>query len=270
VNETVPLHAVDLELAHAALGGEPLALRRLAERLAFLPRLVRALAAQAGTQPADSRVPQALRMALAGIAAELDRFGGERTLEAFACDRCRAAVHATLSVSGESQRAVELRRALESLPPHEARALRARHFEAIPAESLALRLSVTQKALTEAYVRGLERLSSWLSAGEPGVPMRAALRTEQIELLDRMTLGEAGATLAADAEVEAALSQRRTLQAELDVLGRAERETFKLARTDPVIEAPDPGIGSLLSTLLAQRREDEARRVSAPGAGGRR
>lgn len=224
----VPLHEVDRALAAALAAGDPRASARFAERMICVPRYV-ATHLASGDKPADeAEVRRLAEATLVAFLGELSRYRGDVTLEG-------AAGRVAMRVLGARVAGLATTAALDRIAPGEARILRARHYEAIPPDGLALRLGLEEAEARQAYVSGLARLAVELGEGAR-TGTRSVLRPEDHDALDRWTTGQEVPDpqhLTHDPELAAAYAERRRLQKELDVAGAAERAWFQAAGRDP-------------------------------------
>ena len=260
--DLVPLHQVDLNLVAALATRDPRPRARFAERMQCVPRFVATHAKRLGLALTPEQERSLSEEALAVVCAQLVRYRGEVTLEGAAgrlvaqlLDQHAAHVCATSGLALQVSPLGGLVGALERIAPGEARILRARHFEAIPVDGLALRLGLAPELTTKAYCAGLSRLAVELAVGSNTASTRTALTQQEHEELERWTAGETPvdeARLARNPELAAALADQRRLQSALDVAGAAERSWFQVAGRDPAGPQAVAWVGEHIERLLTR------------------
>jgi len=177
--------AADRRLLSAARTGDPHALSRAAHRLAYIPRIMRALNARAGHPLADPDVEDASGDAVTAAWRKADRFDGRVRLESwlygfalveFRRARRRRAQRRQAS-SDSSPEVVDRREdpvdaadregavaeAMETLPDEERVVVALKHFDDLTFEEIAERLEIPVGTSKSRYYRALRLLRQRLS-----------------------------------------------------------------------------------------------------------
>ena len=258
----MPLHVVDASLVRALASGDAKARVRFAERMQCVPRFLETHARRATVPLAQARIRELSEEALARFLARLPTYRAEVTLEGAAGMVVAEVLSERCGLRG-SESGLAITQALGRIAPGEARILRARHYEAIPAEGLALRLGISQELASCAYVSGLARLRTELAHNAPVAGGRIALTDAQHEELDRWTTGAATpdpGLLARSPELASALSELRQLQAALEAAGTEERNWFQVAGRDPLGPQAVPWVGEVVERAFSGSGRRAARR----------
>lgn len=249
----MPLHRVDLELVAALAAGDARARQRFAERMQCVPRFVASHARRLGLEFTPEQAKAFAEDALATVCARLAQYRGEITLEG-AAGRVVARLLEERSGRAPEARQAAVLAGLERIAPGEARVLRARHFDGIPVDGLALRLGLTQELTSRVYGDGLARLQAELAGSGTPAGARTVLTLEEHAQLERWTSGEGtvdAERLARNPELATALAERQALQRDLDAAGAAERTWFQLAGRDPAGPQAVAWVAESIESLLS-------------------
>lgn len=176
------LHALDLQLARAALEGSPEARRAFAQRMECVPRMLSAFNARLSRGFAASELEDLVQDTLVSIWRRLPSYQGLATLESWAwrfcqhhlANRLRARARAPVFVPVGDDAAEDgrteslilfdvLDQALRRLEPGEALVVRLRHFEQLDFPAIGQRLDIPTNTARSRYYRALARLRNLLA-----------------------------------------------------------------------------------------------------------
>lgn len=172
-------HAEDLRLARAAVAGEPEARQRFAERMAAVPRIVRAVERRMSVRLSPEESSDLAQDVLVKVWRKLDGYEGRASLESWVLrfvfleirnllrrlDRRRGAQSEGLEeLEAENPETISpeayayLMQSLEELDPPAPDVLRLRHHDQLTFDQIGSRLGIPGNTAKTLYHRSLSRL----------------------------------------------------------------------------------------------------------------
>lgn len=175
----------DRDLVSAARRGDPAAVEALIQRMRVIARILTLLNQRLGSPLQQHDLADAAQETAVRAWAKLAQFDGSSTLETWFFGFARRELHTALRRSrkhagaqlSESQRAAQsesglvaeqVRAALATLDPHEARMIVLHHFEELTLEQASERAGLSLSTAKRRYYRGIARLSQLLRRQEEG------------------------------------------------------------------------------------------------------
>lgn len=185
-SDSVGDSAADLALVERFLAGDREAERALGQRLSILPRILRTLNARSGRPLSEDDLLDLVQDVGVIVLRKLEAFEGRVELEGWTYGICRFEYLNAIRRLGRRPRPVEdfelegtpagetgslvadraaadLEAGLASLAPDERAVMRAKHFDDLTFEAIAVRLGCSPNTAKTRYYRGLRKLQQFMA-----------------------------------------------------------------------------------------------------------